>query len=412
MEFRQHQKELRFGSFLLWLLAILSIPPHCQSRSLLPWFRHTRTKVTKVDRKMSDTATATTTTTTTTSSQPDTTSNHQNYKEQQVNLDSGVSMKVTTCMPPQSSPNKPVLLFLHGSFHGGWCWTEKFFPFFVQKGYPVVALDTRGTGGTFAGEGVSKIKFQEYVTDLESLLDKLPSLLMEEHHGRRKLDADETKPILIAHSFASLSVMKMLELHPERVQQLRGIVMMCAVPPSGTGHITSRFLRQFQFLRCYKLIAAFAMKKCLTDASLCRELFFGGQATTTQGNDATTKSGGKDGHVKIDDNGVSEHDIARYQQYFTRDSKAVVDVYDLVKHLPSKKALKDGKAPYYQDLPPCMVLGASDDFMVDQQANEETARYFHVDKPCYVNSPHDVMLTNKWINSAEELEKWLESTYS
>ena len=359
---------------------------------------------------MSDSTTATTTTT---SSQPDTSSNHQNYEEQQIDLGSGISMKVTTYMPPQSSPPKPVLLFLHSSFHGAWCWTEKFFPFFVQKGYPVVAPDARGTGGTFAGEGVTKIKLQVQTTDLESLLDKLPALLMEKLHGRRKLDADEIKPIVIAHSYASMPIMKMLELHPERVQQLRGIVMMCAVPPSGTGQISSRFLRQFQFRRTQKLIAAFAMRKILTDASLCRDVFFGGQAaaaTTTQAN--TTKSGGKDGDVKIDDNGVSEQDIARYQEYFKRDSEALLDVSDVAKHLPSKKALKDGKAPNYQDLPPCMVLGALDDFIMDRQATEEMARYFNVEKPCFVDSPHDVMLTKKWINSAKELEKWLDSTYS
>ena len=325
-------------------------------------------------------------------------------------------MKVTTCMPLQPSSDKPVLLFLHSSFHGAWCWTEKFFPFFVQKGYPVAALDMRGTSGTFAGDGVKRIKLQEQTTDLESLLDKLPSLLMKKLHGRRKLDADEIKPIVIAHSYASMPIMKMLELHPERVQQLRGIVMMCAVPPSGTGQITSRCVRQFQFWRSQKLIAAFAMKKILTDASLCREVFFGGQAaattTTRQANDATAKSGGKDGDVKIDDNGVSEQDIARYQEYFRRDSEALLDVSDVAKHLPSKTALKDGKAPNYQDLPPCMVLGASDDFIMDRQATEETARYFHVKKPCFVDSPHDVMLTKKWINSAKELEKWLDSTYS
>ena len=87
-------------------------------------------------------------------------------------------------------------------------------------------------------------------------------------------------------------------------------------------------------------------------------------------------------------------------------------ISDVKKHLPSKKALKDGKAPNYQDLPPCMVLGASDDFIIDQQATEETARCFHVKKPCFVDFSHDVMLAKKWINSAKELEMWLESTYS
>ncbi|KAL7558659.1 hypothetical protein ACA910_010035 [Epithemia clementina (nom. ined.)] len=328
------------------------------------------------------------------------------FDERQIDLASGVSMKVTSCVPPSYSWSennaKPVLVFLHGSFHGGWCWTEHFFAFFAsQQGYPVVAPCWRGTGGTYAGDGVKKVKIQEHVADLQSLLDQLPAILSVDGDNSQNKGQPRNKnplvirPILIAHSFGSLAVMKLLELHPERMQQLRGIVMMCPVPPSGNGIIIGRFLRRFQFTASYKITAGFAMKKVLTNAALCRDLFFGGNKNNNNDDDP-------------EPNGVSDSDIARYQQYFARDSEATIDLLDLSKQLPSAATVENGKAPFYQTLPPCLVMGATKDFIVDAEGVEETARYFNVEKPIFVDSPHDVMLTNQWRNAATALNEWLD----
>eukprot|EP00955_Chlamydomonas_euryale_P040753 351801-Chlamydomonas_euryale.AAC.16 len=41
---------------------------------------------------------------------------------------------------------RPPLLFLHGSYHGAWCWQENFLPFFADVGYNAYALSFRGQG--------------------------------------------------------------------------------------------------------------------------------------------------------------------------------------------------------------------------------------------------------------------------
>jgi alpha-beta hydrolase superfamily lysophospholipase len=61
--------------------------------------------------------------------------------------------------------------------------------------------------------------------------------------------------------------------------------------------------------------------------------------------------------------------------------------------------------------PPSLVLGATDDFLVDRAAVEETARYFGGSAAAatvMVDSPHDVMLGSKWKNAAEAIEVWLQ----
>jgi hypothetical protein len=143
-----------------------------------------------------------------------------------------------------------------------------------------------------------------------------------------------------------------------------------------------RYLRR-SLRDSWKITAGLAMKQCLTDASLCRDLFFG-----------------SNGRV------VTDADVARYQQHFARDSAATIDLMHLAKCLPSNKAV-DGKAAYVEQLPPCMVMGAVDDFIVDREGVEETARYFGV-SATYVDSPHDVMLGAKWRNGADAIAAWLQ----
>jgi pimeloyl-ACP methyl ester carboxylesterase len=308
--------------------------------------------------------------------------NKSNLNHKQVQLSSGVSMQVLS-MQPERTTDKPVLLFLHGSFHGGWCWSEKYFSHFVERGFTVVAPSWRGTGGTFAGEGVKKVKIMEHVADLEALLVELPNVL-----GR----SSPVKPIVISHSFAGLAVMKCLEAHPENVSCMSGIANMCVVPPSGNGKMTLRYIKR-SLADSWKITAGFAMKQCLTNASLCRVLFFGGDKQVLE-----------DGTVV--DHGVSDQDVARYQACFARDSQATIDLFDLGKQLPSFKAV-DGKAPYASSLPPCIVIGAKDDFIVDNEGLEETAAYFNCGAPVIVDSPHDVMLGAKWKNGADALEHWI-----
>jgi pimeloyl-ACP methyl ester carboxylesterase len=306
-------------------------------------------------------------------------------REHQVDLSTGVSMQVLSSLPTKPQGDMPPLLFLHGSFHGAWCWAEEFFPYFTNLGYPVVALSWRGTGGTFAGEGVKKVKIEEHVADLEAFLEEPLESIVGLASARR--------PVLIAHSFGSLAIMKDLEIHPERCSQLSGVAILCGVPPSGNGKLTMRYLRR-SLVDSWKITAGFAMKRCTENMDLCRELFFGGKCYELP--DGT-----------VEDYGISDSDMVRYQSYFARDSTATIDLIGLAKCLPSATAV-DGVAPFANSLPSVLVLGAFGDFIVDEMGVDETAGYFGIFEPVMVDSPHDVMLGAKWKNTADALATWLQ----
>lgn len=121
--------------------------------------------------------------------------------------------------------------------------------------------------------------------------------------------------------------------------------------------MTMRYLRR-SLSDSWKITAGMAMKKCNTDPSLARALFFGGDKVMDD-----------DGTMVVEDWGVSDEDVARSQSYFARDTIATIDLSDLSRMLPSAKADVDGRAPFASPrLPfPALVLGATDDFIVDRE---------------------------------------------
>ena len=48
-----------------------------------------------------------------------------------------------------SSESHPTpLLFVHGAWHGAWCWDEYFLDFFAYRGYRALAVSLRGHGNS------------------------------------------------------------------------------------------------------------------------------------------------------------------------------------------------------------------------------------------------------------------------
>jgi acetyl esterase/lipase len=106
---------------------------------------------------------------------------------------------------------------------------------------------------------------------------------------------------------------------------------------------------------------------------------------------------------------VSDDDIASYQKCFVRDTKVSVDTSDLATHLPSKKTDSKGRAPFVSDLPPVLVIGANYDFLVDFEGHLETTEsYVGLEETVIVDSPHDVMLGQKWQNCADSIHQWIQ----
>lgn len=186
----------------------------------------------------------------------------------------GKRMEVLYSLPSvQQHTNKPALIFLHGSFHSAWCWKENFFPYFSSRGYPCVALSLRGTEGTFAGDGVKKVQIGQQLEDVLYFLEclrgddegcskqsELAPFFDYVSEVSEECTSIHIPPVLIAHSFAGLSAMKLLEnekmhLHFVPTEQsaktvkasnikekslLSSMALLNSVPPSGIKKMSLR----------------------------------------------------------------------------------------------------------------------------------------------------------------------------
>jgi pimeloyl-ACP methyl ester carboxylesterase len=85
----------------------------------------------------------------------------------------------------------PPLLFLHGSYHGAWCWAEHFMPFFSAAGYDTYAVSVRGQGGSDRGDLKVSGDLSSHAADLACVLAALPR-----------------PPVLVGHSFGGLLLEK------------------------------------------------------------------------------------------------------------------------------------------------------------------------------------------------------------
>jgi pimeloyl-ACP methyl ester carboxylesterase len=120
----------------------------------------------------------------------------------------------------------PPILFVHGAWHGAWCWEKYFMPYFAGKGYPVYALSFRGHGKSGGARGLKRYRVKDYVMDLRRVIDRMP-----------------ISPILVAHSLGGHVVQKYLEQ-----RRAPAAVLMAPVPVGGIVKMLERLVRTHPLL--------------------------------------------------------------------------------------------------------------------------------------------------------------------
>ena len=171
-------------------------------------------------------------------------------------LDTGLKMEALCerAAPDGALRGRPAVVFVHGTFHGAWCWAEHWMEHFARRGLECHAISLRGTSGSPADQ--KSVKIDEHVRDLAAFIRS------------RRFDPD-APPIIVGHSFGGATLLKYLE----QGLPASGVVLLCSVPPSGNGPMTMRFLRR-SLRQAFKITRGLALKTAATSADDARELFF------------------------------------------------------------------------------------------------------------------------------------------
>ena len=275
-------------------------------------------------------------------------------------LSTGIAMEWLKCESKSSRSDTPSVLFVHGTFHGAWCWKVHWMERFAAAGVECHAVSLRGTSGSPVDQ--KSVQITEHVADLRAFVSEVFK--------------DAAPPVLVGHSFGGASCLKYLEAGGAA----SGAVFLCSVPPSGNGPMVGRFLRR-SLQQAWLITKGFAMKSAATNAAICRDLFF----------DAAT----------------SIAEVERYLPLLEADAQVGLDVGHFTRNLPSKEADFDGVAFWVEGSGvPSLVLGALRDGVVDQEGVDETAKFLQADAE-FFDLPHDVMLCKGWEEPADRVIDWV-----
>ena len=114
------------------------------------------------------------------------------------------------------------LLFVHGGWHGAWCWDDHFLDFFADAGYRAVAVSLRRHGTSPTTKPVRRVSMADYIDDVRVTAENLGG-----------------RPVLIGHSLGGFVVQRYLENH-----RAPAAVLLGSVPPQGVRGLAVRVWRR------------------------------------------------------------------------------------------------------------------------------------------------------------------------
>jgi pimeloyl-ACP methyl ester carboxylesterase len=111
---------------------------------------------------------------------------------------------------PLEPSTRPPLLFVHGAWHGAWCFGEHWLPAAADAGWDAYAVSLRGHGESETPEAFARVPLRDYEHDVLQAITRLPA-----------------PPVLIGHSMGGLIVQHVLE----RYRAAPAGVLLASVPP-------------------------------------------------------------------------------------------------------------------------------------------------------------------------------------
>jgi pimeloyl-ACP methyl ester carboxylesterase len=133
-----------------------------------------------------------------------------------------VARELLEARPDLPVEGRPPLLFVHGAWHGAWCWQEHWLPAVAAAGWHGVAVSLRGHGASERPPHFDRATLRHYEHDVLQAITTLPS-----------------PPVLIGHSMGGVVVQRVLE----RYRAAPAGVLLASLPPDHGLYLLPALLR-------------------------------------------------------------------------------------------------------------------------------------------------------------------------
>jgi pimeloyl-ACP methyl ester carboxylesterase len=246
---------------------------------------------------------------------------------------------------PESAKPTPVV-FVHGAWHGAWCWEEHFLAYFADHGYECHAFSFRNHGGSESPRSLRTTRIDHYVEDLASVVDGL-----------------DAPPLLVGHSMGGLVVQRYLEQ-----RTLPGAVLLAPVPVGGALRATFRVAARHP-VAFAKVQLTLRLWPIVETPDLARDAFF------------------------ADD--MAAADVERQWSRLQDESYfAYTDMIAFRRPRPGRVAT------------PVLIVGGEADTLFSPAEMQKTAGAYGTTAVMIPDAAHDLMLDGRWQEAADAMLDW------
>ena len=238
------------------------------------------------------------------------------------------------------------LLFLHGAWHGAWCW-EKWSYYFAQLGYEVHTISLPDHGSTASTKRhINLYSLGDYAAFLGQEIDKM-----------------KAKPIVIGHSMGGAVVQKYMQHHT-----LPGVVLLATLPSTGIFKMIFRLLGKHP-TAVLKGLLTMNLYQWVSTPELAQTLFL---------------------------NAGSDIDAVAFQQKLVKES-LLVGIQTMI---PFARVNQDTAVPV-------LVVAAEKDNVFTIAEEKATAQKYDADFILIKDQAHNLMMESAWQSVADQIDIWL-----
>jgi pimeloyl-ACP methyl ester carboxylesterase len=253
---------------------------------------------------------------------------------------------------PAEASQRPPLLFVHGAWHGAWCWADHWLPWFAARGWDCTAVTLRGHGAEETA--LRWASAADYIDDILAAAATLPR-----------------QPVLIGHSLGGYLVARILEQHT-----FPAAALLAPVPAAGS---LPALLRGLLYEPGAILGAALTLNpgRIVHTPRRARRFLFTGDTPEVTVRHALDRLSGESMRVII----------------------------ETALRLPRASAIRTRGVPL-------LVLAAEADGLFTPAEQERTAQAYGAAHARLPGAGHDLMLAPRWETAARLLAGWLEVNVS